>query len=244
MTFLSLINNVLGITGTWYFEYSATREILLEGITCTCHNPGVTVFRDAVARRGAPRATMELSDMGPDLRWNLDNTISYKSNLISLSHSGGLESLARLELPSSTGSSFSPGGDFNPNPSHFSPTSHRSDPLTQSCSYCHPQILSLSHFPTSDFPTPGEEFSPGGLSSIQSQPGVVTHLGHHTAHVDMMMMMRFLLLLPIMIIKISDRSQKRGWSNTLIARPPNRTPCHCLPVLSGILYHHLHHHHL
>ena len=50
-----------------------------------------------------------------------------------------------------------------------------------------------------------------------------------------MTMMRFLLPLLMVIMIISDRSQKRGWSNSLIAGPPNRTPCHCLPVLSGIL---------
>ena len=55
------MKSIVGITGTYY-------QILVGGITCTCHN-WWNRFRDGLAQSGEPTAAMELSDMGPDLRW-------------------------------------------------------------------------------------------------------------------------------------------------------------------------------
>ena len=49
----------------------------MEGITCTCHVTRCNRFRHALARRRPPRAAMELSDMGPDLRFEVKKTFTF-----------------------------------------------------------------------------------------------------------------------------------------------------------------------
>ena len=136
--------------------------------------------------------------------------------------SGGLESLARLELPSSTGSSFSPGGEFNPNPSHFSPTSHRSAHLYPALVFTFKSFKATSLRATSrllvkNFPPEVSLQSSHKQVSHSSWTTMIFHPPSPRRGDDM----------------ISDRSEKRGWSDSLVAGSPDGTPCHRLPVLPG-----------
>ena len=65
----------------------------MEGITCTCHVTRCNRFRHALARRRPPRAAMELSDMGPDLRFE-DKKLSLSSVHLSSLTSKNVKNLA------------------------------------------------------------------------------------------------------------------------------------------------------